>query len=186
MLARFTVAVALTLLCWSLLPCAMGWSSQVVMSGSMAPRIGTGDVVVTEPVDAAAVRPGQVVLFVDPADPGRLLLHRVTEQRPDGSLITRGDANRVSDSTPVPAQNVRGLARLRIPYAGLPVVWLRQGQYPQTAATLLALLATAYCAAMPTRSSSSADTSEHGDRIEERGESARDGNVTVGGRPRPS
>jgi signal peptidase I len=154
-LSRFAVAVTLMLLCWTLFPTVVGWSSHVVMSGSMTPQIDTGDVVVTEPVGAAAARPGLVVLVVDPADPGRSLLHRVVEQRPDGSLITRGDANRVPDSTPVPPQNVRGIARLRIPYVGLPIAWLRQGRYLQVAATLLALLTVAYCAALPTRSSSS-------------------------------
>src|SRR5690348_7061448 len=108
---------------------AVGWSADVVMSGSMAPGILPGDVVLTQPATATQLRPGQVVLVRDPAHPGRLLMHRLVERRPDGSLVTKGDANADADSTPVPADWVRGLPRLRLPFIGLPELWLALGRY---------------------------------------------------------
>jgi signal peptidase len=50
-------------------------------------------------------------------------------RNPDGTFTTRGDANRVADSTHVPAANLVGLARLRLPAVGLPVLWLRDRRY---------------------------------------------------------
>src|SRR5581483_1441292 len=58
-----------------------------------------------------------------------LRLHRVVRRNQDGTLVTRGDANRVDDSTPVRVEAVKGLARLRVPFVGLATYWLRTGQY---------------------------------------------------------
>jgi signal peptidase len=58
---------------------------------------------------------------------------------PDGALITWGDANPVPDSDPVPRSMYAGLARLRVPYVGLPALWLRRQAY-------LAVAVTAVCA----------------------------------------
>lgn len=123
-------AAALAVLCglvvWTLLPCLLGWSPHVVLTGSMAPRIQPGDVVLTQPVPAAAIQPGQVVLFEDPLRPGRTVVHRTVRRNADGNLITRGDANATEDSTPVAPSAVRGLPRLRVPYIGRPMLWARQ------------------------------------------------------------
>ena len=106
-------------------PVAFGWNASVVMSGSMRPAFNPGDVVLSMPARVAELRPGQVVLVADPVRPGHLLMHRYVSQGPNGSLITRGDANGSADSTPVPLANVRGLPRMRVPGVGLPVLWLR-------------------------------------------------------------
>jgi signal peptidase len=127
--ARGVLALGAMLLVWSAAPMALGWRGSVVMSGSMEPRIHPGDVVLSQPVAAAAVVPGQVVLVANPAKPGTLLMHRFVRRNPGGDLITRGDANAVDDSTPVPPSLVRGLPRLRVPYVGLPVLWLHEGAY---------------------------------------------------------
>jgi signal peptidase len=127
-LAAVLLAVLCGLVLWSLLPTALGWKPQVVLTGSMYPRIHPGDLVLAAPVTAAAVQPGQVMLFQDPAHPARTLVHRVVRRDPDGDFITKGDANQSEDSTPVPPGNVRGLPRLRIPWIGLPVVWIKTHQ----------------------------------------------------------
>ena len=41
---------------------------------------------------------------------------------------TKGDANESADSTIVPVGNVYGVARLLVPYAGLPKAWFDNGQ----------------------------------------------------------
>ncbi len=135
------VAVVGGLVMWSVLPTALGWDSHVVVSGSMAPRIQAGDVVLTEPIPPAAIKPGYVIAFEDPSHPGRKLLHRVEGISPDGSLVTRGDANSTADSTAVSPAAVGGLGRLRVPYVGLPVLWQSQGDVCAIAFAVLGLLA---------------------------------------------
>jgi signal peptidase len=84
---------------------------------------------------SAAVRPellrrGQVLLVRNPAHTGTYLMHRYERTGEGGTIITKGDANRVEDSTPVAVRDVRGLPKIRIPLVGLPVVWLRFGAPP--------------------------------------------------------
>lgn len=125
----------ISLVAWSLVPVIAGWHGSVVMSGSMRPAIEPGDVVVAAPVDAASLLPGQVVLVDDPAHPGRKLVHRIVEARDDGTFVTRGDANARPDSTAVTAEEVRALPRLRVPWVGLPALWLRTHDYLPLVAT---------------------------------------------------
>jgi signal peptidase I len=127
--ARAMIGTVLVLLVLATLPVLFGWRSDVILSGSMLPGIAPGDVVVSRPAAAAQVEAGQVVLVDNPARPGTTLVHRAVRRESDGSLITQGDANAAPDSTPVPPAMVRGLPRLRIPYVGLPVLWVGNRQY---------------------------------------------------------
>jgi signal peptidase I len=61
--------------------------------GSMEPALRRGDLVVVGP-PPATVRPGMVLEL---AVGTRVVTHRVVAVNPDGSLVTRGDANAVSD-----------------------------------------------------------------------------------------
>jgi signal peptidase len=132
-LARAAAALALTgvagLVVVALAPQAVGYSAHVVTSGSMAPRVDPGDVVLTQPTTAAELRPGQVLLFDDPQRPGGLLLHRLVSFDDEGDLVTRGDANQSADSVHVAPSAVRGVARLRVPWVGLPAVWRGEGRF---------------------------------------------------------
>jgi signal peptidase I len=119
------MALATTWLCtaaamagWSVLPIVAGWHPYVIVSGSMAPRIKPGDVVCVDPSALSRLARGQVVVVHDPAHPGRLLAHRVLDIRPDGSLVTKGDANPVPDSTHVPPGGAVGVVRLVVPSIG--------------------------------------------------------------------
>lgn len=118
-LARCTLAVAALLVAATVVPAAAGWRSYVVLSGSMAPRLWPGDVVVASPGRPSVHR---IVVFGDPLTPGRTLVHRVVAVGPDGTLTTRGDANPSPD--PAPVRHVDGVARLRVPFIGLPDYWL--------------------------------------------------------------
>lgn len=140
-LAVALLAAAGGLLLWTLIPLLFGWSSSVVVSGSMHPAIEAGDVVVTAPPPGDSLRAGYVIRFRDPNRPGRATLHRIARIDEQGRLITKGDANRVEDSTPVPASAVTGMGRLRVPYVGLPLLWWLRGDYLRVALTGLALLA---------------------------------------------
>jgi signal peptidase I len=125
---------------WSLAPLAVGLRADVIMSGSMAPRVLPGDVVIGQPTDGDDVREGQVIVFENPADPSRTVLHRVVRRQADGSLVTRGDANLAEDSTPISPDAVVAVPRLRVPYVGLPALWLREGEHGRLWAASLALL----------------------------------------------
>lgn len=142
--ARVLLVVPVLLVLWSVVPTVFGWRADVIMTGSMMPALRPGDVVVSRPAAAAEVAGGAIVLVRNPARPGTTLVHRTVGRTADGSLVTRGDANPVDDSTPVPAAAVLGLPRLRVPWVGLPLVWWATGRYrPLAAAGAVLLLAAA-------------------------------------------
>ncbi|WP_369131735.1 signal peptidase I [Modestobacter sp. I12A-02662] len=128
--ASALLLVVLTALAVAVLaPQAAGLAAHVVVSGSMAPQVQAGDVVLTAPVRVPDLRPGQVLLFADPQRPDRLLLHRLVAFDAQGRLVTRGDANQSDDSRHVAPSDVRGLARLRVPFIGLPGLWRAEGRF---------------------------------------------------------
>jgi signal peptidase len=137
-LARGLVALLLGLAFWAAAPAVVGWQPTTVMTGSMMPRVAVGDVVIARPIEEARLAPGQVLLFDDPDREGALRLHRVDSTAPDGMLTTKGDANASADSSEVPPADVHGIGVLRVPYIGMPIVWLHDGD---TAHLVLAGLA---------------------------------------------
>jgi signal peptidase len=138
--AALLLVVLTGLLVTALAPQAAGLDAHVVVSGSMAPQVQPGDVVLTSPVTIPELRPGEVLLFADPQQPDRLLLHRLVSFDAQGRLVTRGDANQSDDSLHLAPSGVRGVARLRVPFIGLPAVWRAEGEYGRMvlAAVLLA------------------------------------------------
>ncbi|MFQ1003212.1 LamG-like jellyroll fold domain-containing protein [Modestobacter sp. SSW1-42] len=139
--ARAVLITVLWLVGWSLLPAAAGWESTVVVSGSMAPRLQVGDVVVARPVASDQLRTGMVLLVDDPDHPGRLRVHRLVGIE-NGMLRLRGDANPQDDSALVAPSAVHGTGALRLPAIGRPVVWWSERDLPAllTAGTALTLL----------------------------------------------
>lgn len=122
------MTLVLALAFWAAAPVVLGWLPTTVMTASMTPTIDVGDVVVSRPVPREALLPGRVVLAVDPDWADRLRLHRIAELDADGGLITKGDANSDVDSTPLHPDAVLGVGVLRVPWIGLPTVWLRTGE----------------------------------------------------------
>jgi signal peptidase len=138
-----TVSLPVGLLVMTPAPTALGRGSDVVPSGSMSPALEPGDVVVSAPAGAGQVRVGDVVIVPDPARPGRTLVHRVDSVEPDGTLVTRGDANAGADSTTVAPDEVLGRGSLRVPGVGLAALWSQQGRLlPLAAAGLVVAAAT--------------------------------------------
>ncbi|MFF2847097.1 signal peptidase I [Streptomyces sp. NPDC058001] len=153
-ISRTVLGSMVGLLMWAHLPVmALGWTAGVVQSGSMRPALAPGDVVLYQPTQrdrAPAV--GQIVLALDPTRPGRLLTHRVHQVLPDNALITKGDANSTPDSTPIRPTALQGVARLRVPWIGLPVQLWRAKQLVPGAIALLGLATLLALAALPLRS----------------------------------
>ncbi|WP_182047179.1 S24/S26 family peptidase [Curtobacterium sp. ME26] len=139
--ARAVLAALVGLAVWSAAPALLGWHPTTVMTGSMAPRLLPGDVVVSRPVAPAEVRPGQVLLADDPDHPGRLRMHRFVEPGGDGTVVTKGDANPRADSTPIERSAVHGVAALRVPFVASPVLWVREGRWVETGVLTLVVVA---------------------------------------------
>ena len=139
LVARAYRSVLLTLSAAAILPLlAASLGSYVIESGSMRPTIAEGDVVMARPYAAGErVRVGRVYVFEDPAVAGRLLVHRIVERRDDGGFTTAGDANELTDATPLQASGIRAQAVLLVPYAGLPVHWVHTGQWLRLALWLM-------------------------------------------------
>ena len=125
-----------------------GWTVQTVASGSMAPTIPTGSVILSRPVAASAVAVGDVIVFVSPvggtvqagadgvfeASEPMLITHRVIAVGTDGSapaFRTKGDANEAEDPWLVPADAVQARYVAHVPYLGslLASAHLRRALY---------------------------------------------------------
>jgi signal peptidase I len=123
----------------TLVPLLFGWRPYVVESGSMAPRIKVGDVILAAPEHDPKKLLGRVTVFHDPdlAHQGEVKSHRVVQINADGSLTTKGDANQSVDSVHLQVSGVIGLGRLLVRWVGLPLIWAQKGEWIK-----LALLAT--------------------------------------------
>lgn len=103
------------------LPLALGARPYTVLSGSMEPAIGAGDLVVAERVSPPDVRIGDVVTFEDPERGNRLTTHRVGGIWRDGDkleLVTKGDANNATERWRVASDGDLGRVAYTVPWVG--------------------------------------------------------------------
>jgi signal peptidase len=122
--AAFGVGIAVALAA----PLAFDARPLAVLSGSMEPVLGTGDISVVRSIAPLDARPGDIVTFRDPDNSERLITHRVRDMRvQDASVlfVTRGDANNVSERWTVPAGGEIGRVVYRIPELGWVLMYAR-------------------------------------------------------------
>jgi signal peptidase I len=103
-----------------------------VMSGSMAPAIDTGDMVVLKRLDRPARVGDVVVVGVPDHARGRygypaVVIHRVTRIAPDGSVTTKGDARKETDPFSVPLSALSARVVGRVPAGGNVLAFLSSG-----------------------------------------------------------
>jgi signal peptidase I len=125
----FVLGIALALAA----PLAFDARPLVVLSGSMEPTLGTGDVTVVQRIAPLEARPGDIVTFRDPANQNRLVTHRVRAMRVRGdsvTFVTRGDANNVSERWAVSASGEISRVVYRIPELGRLLVLARTNRLP--------------------------------------------------------
>lgn len=123
----------------------LGYRILLIKSGSMAPALGVGDLVIDVGVHPTQVRPGQVVSFQDRALDSQLVTHRVVSVHRSGdevNFVTEGDANRVTEHWSVPVNGSIGRAVVSDPGIGR---LLRLVSVP--VARVLAVAVTALCLA---------------------------------------
>lgn len=145
-IARFAVGIValcavvsvLWLAVWAVVaPPILGWSSFAVTSGSMSPKINTGDIVISSPYTDQAIGSGTVIVFEHAGSEGPVT-HRIFEVTESGAFRTRGDANRTLDSSLVEPSDVLGVGRLVVPWIGKPFASAAQGDWMTVA--IIALL----------------------------------------------
>ncbi len=105
----------------------LGAYPMVVVSGSMAPAVPVGSLVIVSPVDPSGLAPGQIVTVR--LSSGDVLTHRLVaiEDRPDGrALALKGDANNAADPLPVAASALIGRVETIVPGAGYAFWAMRQ------------------------------------------------------------
>lgn len=100
-----------------------GWRPVVLVSGSMAPQLPAGTLIVTRPVPADAVKVGDVVTVplpggTTPVTHRVVAVHRGTDP-PTATL--RGDANTADDPVPYPLAGPVRRAVLHVPHVGRAV-----------------------------------------------------------------
>jgi signal peptidase len=117
-----------------------GYRPVVVYSGSMEPTLGVGSLALVERVPSKHVRVGDVLTFADPAQPGRLVTHRVVEvvERPEGGLAyrTKGDANTHRDPWAIALPAEAGRLAFDVPYVGY-ALWYAKTREARTALVFL-------------------------------------------------
>lgn len=107
----------------------------VVLSGSMEPYINKGDLVFSRGTDVEYLREGDVIIFeakgLWEGAPKAPVVHRIIEKWQFGGkwfFRTKGDANSYVDDAIIPESRIIGKVWGRVPYIGLIVVILIEGQ----------------------------------------------------------
>ena len=103
------------------LSAAFGYTSLTVLSGSMAPVLQPGDVVVEKKIAPAEARPGDVVSFKAPEHPSKVYTHRIVRMRvldDQVQFVTRGDANTGVERWSVQREGTIARVDLRVPKLG--------------------------------------------------------------------
>ncbi len=99
-----------------------------IASGSMTPTIHKGDAVIIEKVDKDydSIKEGVVLAH---KYKGIMIVHRlirIVKDKNQYYFYTKGDANKEEDGYPISEEMVVGIVRYKIPYIGIPTVWLNE------------------------------------------------------------
>lgn len=112
------------------IPTVAGHKVLNVLSGSMAPAINVGDVIIVEPLAPdRELKEGDVVTFRAGGAKDMLITHRIvgTVMANDepAAYVTKGDANDAQDLAPITRDQVVGVYVGRIPYFGYVANFVR-------------------------------------------------------------
>ncbi len=109
-------------------PVAAGADAYTVLTGSMAPTLPAGTLVVVRPVDPRDVAAGDVITYQLRSGEPAVVTHRVVAvsyaASGERTFVTRGDANGAPDEQPVRPVQVRGRVWYAVPELGRVNLWL--------------------------------------------------------------
>ncbi len=100
----------------------------IVLTDSMYPEIQSGDLIICRTAKAEDIQVGDVIAFFDPAGNGTsVVTHRVVEILEEEGLAfrTRGDHNNTEDKVAVPAANLVGVYKSRLPGVGRVAMFMQ-------------------------------------------------------------
>lgn len=117
-------------------PAFLGHKGYTVISASMEPALKVGDYIVVQIDGYDELLEKGVISFENGAS---IVTHRIEKVMPDGSLVTRGDANQTDDLLAVTKEEYIGTLRWRIPFLGQVMIWL---QNPLIFSLIMAVIAT--------------------------------------------
>lgn len=122
---------ALVFLFLAIGPRVLGYQTSTMLTGSMAPLINPGDVVVTVPTPITDVKVGDIITYHIPVEDQRVETHRITEMTTtaDGGVAvqTKGDANNGIDPWIATLQGKTVDKQIAtIPYVGNAIRALRE------------------------------------------------------------
>jgi signal peptidase I len=111
-------------------PSFVGAESFVVLSGSMEPTIGVGDLTVVVPVRPDNFEVGDIITYRTTQSPDVIVTHRLIGKGQDEqgrmTFETKGDANEVSDQVAIAPGAVLGRVAYSIPKVGYLVEFSRR------------------------------------------------------------
>lgn len=112
-------------------PRIFGYQTSTMLTGSMAPLINPGDVVVTVPTPITDIKVGDIITYHIPVEDQRVETHRITEitTTSDGGVAvqTKGDANNGIDPWIATLQGATVDKQVAtIPYVGNAIRALRE------------------------------------------------------------
>jgi len=91
-----------------------------IVTPSMYPEIKPGSLIYSSP--SRNYKKGDIISYVEKTpqgiETGKILTHRIIDQLPDGSFITKGDANKDADPKPVVLSQIDGKVIKIIPNIG--------------------------------------------------------------------
>lgn len=108
------------------MPSIFGYVPMTVLSGSMSPALKAGDLIVIKYTAPKSIAIGDVITYR--VDEDTTVTHRVINKADEnGKTIfkTKGDANNVEDWRIVSSDQLVGSLKLRIPYGGYVVRFLK-------------------------------------------------------------
>ncbi|MFP3462388.1 signal peptidase I [Arthrobacter globiformis] len=112
-------------------PRFLGYQTSTMLTGSMAPLINPGDVVVSVPTRVGALKTGDVITYKIPVEDQRVETHRIVDlkRNTNGSTTvrTKGDANNGADPWRATIQgDTVDVHAATVPYLGTAIRALRE------------------------------------------------------------
>ena len=117
----FIILIAICL-AGSMLPIPENYKIMIVQSGSMAPAIKTGSIVIVKP--SPDYKAGDIITFGPYSKTKAPTTHRIVEIKEENgqtSYITKGDANDAPDDGEISKKDIIGKVLFDIPYLGYVV-----------------------------------------------------------------